>query len=98
MRTARLQPTVPREAGLCMGRGPLHGPLSMRVHCADVFHNHGDENCVITPLISGPLMVEAFQTEAGYDELTFAGVRRYSGLDGSQSPMNLRSCVEVVDT
>eukprot|EP00662_Eupelagonemidae_sp_cell21_P057214 gene57214-biopygen61773 len=52
--------------------------------------NYGDnENCVIMPVLSGELVVEAFQTESGYDKLTVAGTE----YESSNGPAGV-----VVDT
>eukprot|EP00662_Eupelagonemidae_sp_cell21_P057364 gene57364-biopygen111550 len=45
--------------------------------------NYGsNENCDITPLMSGELMVEDFQTQGGVDKLTIAGVDYSGSSDG----------------
>eukprot|EP00662_Eupelagonemidae_sp_cell21_P057878 gene57878-biopygen120251 len=41
-------------------------------------HYGNDENCDITPLVSGELVVDAFETEPKHDKLTIAGID-YSG-------------------
>eukprot|EP00662_Eupelagonemidae_sp_cell21_P058105 gene58105-biopygen29697 len=67
-----LQPTQAfMSTGPCVADGSCI--TSSGYHPSANYGYDSDEDCDITPLMPGQLVVEAFQTEAVYDKLTIAG-------------------------